>query len=89
MEVVAQLKKQLLNEAGPFSERPSRILFQDWLDTARYVRLMALIDVASNFLSLARARASGYEGELQNFADSVDVLPLELTQHEDPQQVYS
>jgi hypothetical protein len=34
-EIVTELKKTVLNEPGPYSERPSRILFDEWLNKSR------------------------------------------------------
>lgn len=64
LDVVTQLKKQVVREPGPFSERPSRILFGEWL----------------NLSKRARAHKVGYTGELAEWQDELDVLPLELFQ---------
>lgn len=34
VEIVQLLKESLKKEPGPFPERPSRLMFSDWLDAA-------------------------------------------------------
>ncbi len=72
LELVKDLKKQLLKQPGPFAERPARILFQDWVDAAKILR--------AKQQQAAKDDGKGDDEEL-------DVLPLELFQPEDKSQM--
>ena len=43
-QLVASLKDRLKQETGPFKDRPSRALFQDWIDAATLAKPLMVGD---------------------------------------------
>ena len=80
--VVDSLKVEMGDQRGPFSERPARVLFQDWLEDAGVVGDLDELDDDDAL------GADGGEEELadDNLASGV-VLPLELFQPRDVSQM--
>ena len=74
--VVKDLRRNLLNEPGPFSERPSRILFEDWKSkaVAQWTARQQVVD--KNM------------GSTESISQP-ELLPLELLQVDDPSQLGS
>jgi hypothetical protein len=76
-ELVTELKRSFLMEPGPFSDRPSRILFEEWKTEA------ALDTVAS----IKADRSLSEEEESPKGPLSSDILPLEILQTADDTQM--
>ena len=74
--MVKDLRRNLLNEPGPFSERPSRILFEDWKSkaVAQWTARQQVVD--KNM------------GSTESISQP-ELLPLELLQVDDPSQLGS
>eukprot|EP01090_Pellita_catalonica_P013707 TRINITY_DN3317_c0_g2_i1.p1 TRINITY_DN3317_c0_g2~~TRINITY_DN3317_c0_g2_i1.p1 ORF type:complete len:610 (-),score=129.98 TRINITY_DN3317_c0_g2_i1:245-2047(-) len=92
--LVRQLKKALEQEPGPYSERPTSMLFTNWVHMAHLAKRKA----ATSSLRLSRQQEekdndSDSDSDDDNSTDAkkdedeMEILPLELFQLEDERQV--
>ena len=79
--VVKELKKTLLNEPGPFTERPSRMLFEEFKGKA--LQQWNLEEEQKQ----KEAATKGIKGGSGKLLAPPELLPLELLQVDDPQQL--
>ena len=78
--VVQELRMTMLNEPGPFSERSTRILFEEWKD-------LAYAQWNSHQLAKQTEHSSGSENTVYMIESPPELLPLELLQVDDPLQL--
>lgn len=78
VEIVQQLKESLKKEPGPFTERPSRLLFSDWLDAASRSGLLC---------TSTKFYITSGNPPVEESKEDDGVLPLELLQINDQQQI--
>ena len=83
LQVVTELRITLQTETGPASERPSRVLFQSWLERASLTKSLAAKqeakerDTGNSSDAPGRIEAGGLE----------NILPLEFLQPDDKKQL--
>jgi hypothetical protein len=96
--VVTSLKKALTHESGPFTERPSRVLFDSWLAAAWADRATAELRAGGGVSSgaavaavaaAARSRAAAAAGDEDQLTSGFGILPLEMFQPDDEKQLRS
>ena len=85
--VVTTLKKKLMREPGPFSERPSQVLFGDWLAKAWSDRQQQrrLRNAAGDTSDAVAGPTVGADRDAA--AQQFGVLPLEMFQPDDAKQM--
>lgn len=79
--LVRWLKDDLMNESGPFAERPTRIKFEDWKQQAQARRLNDALASSNtkDVLATDGVRSTGdKDSEDEHSADQIDIPPLEL-----------
>jgi thiol-disulfide isomerase/thioredoxin len=73
-KVIKALQVEMFHQPGPYSERPARLQFGEWLDDARLIRT-------------SRKEEPTAENAVEAIENVAGVLPLELFQLEDKQQL--
>ena len=83
--VVKELKRNLLNEPGPFSERPTRMLFEEFKEKA--LQQWNLEQEQEQKQAAAKGEGTAAAAAGGKLSPPPELLPLELLQVDDPQQL--